>query len=554
MKTPTTLFLALTLSIALALAAVPAYAVVAVTLGASSYSGGQTISLTGTGAQSGQAVGLQLLKPDGSIFGVDQAVADTSGAFSATPFGPLPSTPLGTWTVKASQGGSTGQATFTLTSADTTAPTVSTVTLDKTTVKGGASITVTVESSDNIGVTSVTANSVALTLSAGKWTGTITASSTEGSQTISVVAKDAAGNQATSTTSYTVDNTAPAITVSSPADGAKVYKADLTITGTVTDNVAVASLTVGGSSATVASTGAFSATVTLALGSNTITIIATDTAGNSKSTTLGITYSITPTYATTLEAKAPAIAYVGQTVEIWVLATVNGTYAPTVNFGSAAAPLSLGGPGFVHVHQPDKTAAPVTLSKVHNGLWQGTYTVPDKEGNYVVVVPASFNGTTMLTTASFAVNKKLPDQAALTTQINAIGTKVDDARTAIINEVGTRISNSQTAITTAVTNARSDITALSTAISGISTKIDGISTGNTAQTNEIKTAITAAQTALSGSITSVGTDVKNTVNTMKSNLDSVNSAVAQTSTYVIVAAVLALLTLVVELAVLIRKR
>ena len=93
---------------------------------------------------------------------------------------------------------------FTTTSTpDNSSPVIHDSHLNKTTnVNIGETITVTVNVSDNIGVTTVTANSKVLTrLNATHWNGTITADSTK---TITIVAYDAAGNSSTSKLSYTL--------------------------------------------------------------------------------------------------------------------------------------------------------------------------------------------------------------------------------------------------------------------------------------------------------------------------------------------------------------
>jgi hypothetical protein len=86
--------------------------------------------------------------------------------------------------------------------ADTTAPVINSVTLSTTTPNTGDAINVTVNATDDVGVTSVTANGVPLALSGGVWVGTITA--IEGTHTVDVMASDAAGNfEIESTHSYT---------------------------------------------------------------------------------------------------------------------------------------------------------------------------------------------------------------------------------------------------------------------------------------------------------------------------------------------------------------
>jgi RHS repeat-associated protein len=105
-----------------------------------------------------------------------------------------------------------------------------------------------------------------------------------GTNFITIVATDAAGNTTTVIRNGVRDNTPPALTVTAPTDGSTTTSATVTVTGTVTDATAV-TLTVNGSPATVGAGGAFSTDVPLAIGSNTIMVVATDAATNS--TTVG---------------------------------------------------------------------------------------------------------------------------------------------------------------------------------------------------------------------------------------------------------------------------
>ncbi len=109
----------------------------------------------------------------------------------------------------------------------------------------------------------------------------------EGSNFITIVATDAAGNTTTVVRTGTKDATPPVITISSPADGSTTQNATVTVTGTVQDATAV-TVTVNGTNAPVTN-GNFSADVSVAIGSNTITVIATDAAGNSATRTESVT-------------------------------------------------------------------------------------------------------------------------------------------------------------------------------------------------------------------------------------------------------------------------
>lgn len=118
---------------------------------------------------------------------------------------------------------------------------------------------------------------------------------TDGSHTITVNASDYDGNAAAATTStFKVDTTPPTLSVTSPTDNLITNNATLTVSGTTNDvTSSPVTLTVNGKSVTVGSNGAFSTTVTLATGSNTITVIATDSAGKSTTITRNVTLDTT---------------------------------------------------------------------------------------------------------------------------------------------------------------------------------------------------------------------------------------------------------------------
>lgn len=111
------------------------------------------------------------------------------------------------------------------------------------------------------------------------------------SHTVKFNASDNDGNAATQkSVTFKVDTVPPTLNVTSPAEGL------------VTNNATV-TVKVNGTAVTVDASGNFSTTVTLTEGSNTITVVATDSAG--KATTV--------TRKVTLDTKAPTITDVSIT-------------------------------------------------------------------------------------------------------------------------------------------------------------------------------------------------------------------------------------------------
>ena len=89
---------------------------------------------------------------------------------------------------------------------DTEPPEIQSVTLDTYINIPNSSFHVTVEVTDNVGVTAVTADGVALTKTGGTWEGDIfiPEGTPEGEYTLTITAKDEAGNTAESSVNYTV--------------------------------------------------------------------------------------------------------------------------------------------------------------------------------------------------------------------------------------------------------------------------------------------------------------------------------------------------------------
>ena len=181
---------------------------------------------------------------------------------------------------------------------DTTRPTVSiTSPASGATISG--TITVTSNASDNVGVASVQfqldgANVGAPDTAAPYSISWNTSTSSNGSHTITAVARDAAGNVATSApVTVTVSNnptpppdtTPPTVSITSPASAATV-SGTITVTANASDNVGVAGVQFrldgvnGGAPDTTAPYSIPWDTSTSSNGSHTITAIAADTAGN----------------------------------------------------------------------------------------------------------------------------------------------------------------------------------------------------------------------------------------------------------------------------------
>lgn len=126
----------------------------------------------------------------------------------------------------------------------------------------------------------------------------------DGSHTIKIDASDNDGNAATQkSVTFKVDTVPPILSVTAPTDGMITNSSAVTVTGTTNDatsspvTVTVRLNSGTAESVTVNSDGSFSKALTLNAGVNTITVVATDSAG--KSTTV--------TRTVTLDTGAPVI-------------------------------------------------------------------------------------------------------------------------------------------------------------------------------------------------------------------------------------------------------
>lgn len=154
--------------------------------------------------------------------------------------------------------------------------------------------------------TKVTGDAITKTAITGGYQCTYTPATalSDGSHTIKLDASDYDGNAAaTSSMSFKIDTVPPVLTLSSPTDKLITNNASCTVKGTTNDATSspvtvTVKLNSGTAEAvTVGSDGSFSKSLTLAAGTNTITVVAKDGAG--KTTTV--------TRTVTLDTTAPVI-------------------------------------------------------------------------------------------------------------------------------------------------------------------------------------------------------------------------------------------------------
>ena len=175
---------------------------------------------------------------------------------------------------------------------------------------------------------------------------------TNGQNIITVRVADLAGNTTTNRLTcaldYTGDSNAPVVTVTWPQNGAKIGLASVTLRGRVDDETAtvvvkaVAGLTTNSMSALVERNGAFWVEdLSLVAGTNTLTITATDAAGNTRATNLTLIgsdmqLSINAVSDALLNQNTVTVSGLSSTTnaKVWVngvAATMSGTGAWTAS-------------------------------------------------------------------------------------------------------------------------------------------------------------------------------------------------------------------------------
>lgn len=147
---------------------------------------------------------------------------------------------------------------------------------------------------DTIGITidtgsKVTGSSITKTEISGGYQCTYTpaAALTDGSHTLKFDASDNDGNAAaTAQITLKIDTVPPTLNLTGPANNLKTNNANVTVSGTTNDATSSpVTVKVNGKAVTVNANGTFSTTVTLSEGTNTITIVATDSAGKATTVT-----------------------------------------------------------------------------------------------------------------------------------------------------------------------------------------------------------------------------------------------------------------------------
>jgi hypothetical protein len=313
------------------------------------YAPGESVTVTVSGGSQSGWIRAALYDQNNNRIAVSSGNASGMGSsttYPATLSAPAPATP-GTYTWKAAWYGNsqnTGSAhgevtvntnSFTVAAPlDTTPPVIGTFSLPATAT--GLTVPVTAfTATDNVAVTGYTINTSAVSPAAGAvgWTATPPANVTApgaGSTTFHAWAKDAAGNVSLSKSAVvtvTVDTTKPTLVISALENGAYTNLATHNLSGNASDAGGLQSVTVNDQAVAVNPDGSFSFALSFVPGGNTVTVTATDNAGNQQAETRTIIYDPT---APILTVSAPADNSSSAQAFISLIGTVNETSTVTV--------------------------------------------------------------------------------------------------------------------------------------------------------------------------------------------------------------------------------
>jgi trimeric autotransporter adhesin len=390
-----------------------------------------------------------------------------------------------------------------------------------------------------------------------------------------------------------------------------------TITGTITpvptlpDNVVITVTLQGGSpspldeqTVAVGAGGTFSYATNVggsaAWVTGTYVISAFDSNGATGTTTFTYTAG-TPTPSTAtgyVTIEGPSIVLPGNPANIWIYSSAPGIVTAWVLPAGSTTTTAI-------------TAARVTPNPGGLYIYSATYSVAAGAANGVYLVGASVTNASTnpafgaSNIGSFTVNGGIAtaaNQATILTDLTTLTTSVTALQTSLTGVTGSisslgknvttttsdlaSINSGITSINTAITSLQGSVSTLSTnvgtistAVSGLTTSVaglqtslssltsttNGISSSLTSLTNNVASlqssvaSITSGISSIQSSVSTLSglsgqmTTLSGQVTSLQNSLSTTNSDVSNAQTYILVVAALAVITLVLELAILIRK-
>ena len=160
----------------------------------------------------------------------------------------------------------------------------------------------------------------------------------------------------------------------------------------------------------------------------------------------------------------------------------------------------------------------------------------------------------------FTVTGTSPDTDIIMQQLNANQKALTDQLTSISTgqtQLGTSISSISTLLSTSVTNIRTDIAGVKSDVAGVKSAVGTLSSGVSSKIDSLGTSlgnqITSQGTTLSKSISDNANSITLAIQSEQATSSNIKTAVDNLSTYLIVIAIIAVIVLVIEIAILIRR-
>ncbi len=381
---------------------------------------GAGIAVSATASDNIAVIGVQF-KLDGNNLGAE----DTSSPYSITWDTTTTSNGSHSLTAVARDGAgntttsSARSVTVANTTPDTTPPTVSISAPTNGASVNGASVSITANASDNVGVAGVQFKIDGVNLGAedtaspfsATWNTTTVAN---GSHTITAVARDAANNTTTSTgVGVTVNNpdiTPPTVSVTAPTNGATVTGASVTVSANASDNIGVAGVQFKLDGVNIGSEDTSSPysitwnTTTATNGSHTITAVARDAANNTTTSTgVGVTVS-NASFAFTMSNGGNKTVVQGSNVTNSVTATLSSGTTQAVTFSTSGLPSGVTASYIPTSCSPTCTSTLTLTASASATVGTSTITVTGTAGATTANTTFSLTVSTFTFTRSISIN------------------------------------------------------------------------------------------------------------------------------------------------------
>ena len=228
---------------------------------------------------------------------------------------------------------------------DSTPPVLTLSTLKDKAITNNAILNISGTVTDNVAVASLTVNGKPVTPNPIDGSFSYPFTLQTGDNLITTAASDAIGNTTTDTRTITLDQTAPNLAVSTPADNIKTAVSSILVSGTVDETSTVNVTDNAGTPQSAAMTGnTFSTAISLVSGLNTVSITATDLAGNVSTVKRTILFDDTkPTLAVTDPAQDGSTTQSTMVIKGTVADTITNPSITITVDGSSYSPVVING-------------------------------------------------------------------------------------------------------------------------------------------------------------------------------------------------------------------